>query len=1150
MKKLYLLLAIIATIIPGLSHATHLIGGNMSYEDLGPSSTFPGNREYRIRFQAYMDCNSVNWPNTFPEPNIDIGIYEGSISDVDVDFVSTATMDTVSVGVVDPNLPPGCSFSTSNCVALVEYSTIVSLAPSNEGYHILYDRCCRPGGIVNLDNSGAQALTYKVFIPSDGSGNLLPNSSAAFNDTLVSFICEDDTTFIPNSAIDPDGDSLVYSLEQPYDGNTSSASPGPAYSSPNFDPYPNPPNLVTWGPGFSTNQIFGNTGFQSINPTTGTTQFGASNPGNYAAAVEIKEYRNGQLISVTRRDIQLLVVQCPPNPNPAQDTSNLDTTALSPVEYQVTAGDSFCIDLDYFDEEGDSLFMSATGNIFDPNLVSPSANILAPLSGDSAITTQLCWQTTCAQGRNAPYTFNVAVRDNGCPPKTFTQNYAIDVQPFEINQEIQGPELVCSGQSQETYSLPNIQGATYNWTVNGGNIISGSGTNQLEINWTGNTGSVQATVTSNNSCVVNKSLSVIITQVFANAGQDTSICFGDTTTIGGGSLGVGETVSWTPTAGLSNPNVLFPDASPTGSTDYVLEITDSNSCSTTDTVTVIINRPDTLDLSTNYFLCPGDTLELNPDVPSFIWTSNYFISNQTTIPTRFFPPNDTTYYVDYIDTNGCAATDSINVVTQPEVPTNAGPDRAICVGGSILLGANPTSPPFTDYAWSPNVNMNDSTLSNPLVNPSNSQSYIVNTTNDTCTGSDTVNLVVNPNPTLSTSPDTFACEGDTTQIFAFGTGDFVWNNGDLLSDSTSASPFVLNPTDTTFVVTLTDANGCQSTDSIDVRVQELPTINPGSDRYICRTRGAMLGANPTGPAGSNYQWSSGSEIDNDTSANPVVFPDQTTNYSVTVTDSLGCIDSASVTLSVMSLFGGFDTIVCRGSEVPMTFNVSDGIQPLNYSISPGQDIEYNQGDSIVARITNPRNYEIRVTDSLGCTDTTLVEVQTYQEPEAEFNYTIIPGCEQPKIEVENFSANTENSKWLLNGEPYTTDELRSLDFAYGLELDLVLIAESPNGCIDTTAVNISPKYLETLLNLKTPNVITPNNDGVNDYFEVKSNGNVVNCLSLRVYNRWGALIFENEGGFASWNGKNFSGEDVAVGTYYYILEIQNITKKGSVTLYR
>jgi hypothetical protein len=215
--KLILLIGFLS-LIASESAATHLIGGNFTYTRVGPDPTVPGNVLYDLVLEAYMDTNSQFWdpdpanPGGFPEDSILIGIMEGAFdAPGGADFVSNVFLPIVDSNLVKPNLPPICdttNFLSGVGVYLTRYQRRVSLSPTAEGYWVIYDRCCRQPGIVNLNSpSDNQGFSYNTWIPPTNT----VNSNPVFGDTLLSFICRGDTNFIANDIVDPDGDSLVFS---------------------------------------------------------------------------------------------------------------------------------------------------------------------------------------------------------------------------------------------------------------------------------------------------------------------------------------------------------------------------------------------------------------------------------------------------------------------------------------------------------------------------------------------------------------------------------------------------------------------------------------------------------------------------------------------------------------------------------------------------------------------------------------------------------------------------------------------------------------------------------------------------------------------------------------------------------------------------
>jgi gliding motility-associated-like protein len=109
----------------------------------------------------------------------------------------------------------------------------------------------------------------------------------------------------------------------------------------------------------------------------------------------------------------------------------------------------------------------------------------------------------------------------------------------------------------------------------------------------------------------------------------------------------------------------------------------------------------------------------------------------------------------------------------------------------------------------------------------------------------------------------------------------------------SASPVVT----TSYYVVVDNGAGCSDNDTIVVTVAPLPAANAGPDVSFVSGGSVTIGGNPTGPAGSTYQWSPLSGLDNGNSANPVANPTATTTYTVTVT-SQGCTSSDVVIVKV------------------------------------------------------------------------------------------------------------------------------------------------------------------------------------------------------------------------------------------------------------
>jgi len=80
-----------------------------------------------------------------------------------------------------------------------------------------------------------------------------------------------------------------------------------------------------------------------------------------------------------------------------------------------------------------------------------------------------------------------------------------------------------------------------------------------------------------------------------------------------------------------------------------------------------------------------------------------------------------------------------------------------------------------------------------------------------------------------------------------------------------------------------------------------------------------------------------------------------------------------------------------------------------------------------------------------------------------------------------------------------------------------------------------------------PNIITPNGDGLNDYFDLRAYA-YYDDIGVFIYNRWGALLYEGQGVNARWDGHLPNGELVSPGTYFYLIEADAERVKGAVTV--
>ena len=267
---------LLAALSPLISSATHLVGGEISYE-------YIGNDQYIINLIIYRDCGPDNANGTQFDNQAAIGIFDGSNTLIQNLSVGPPIVTLLPVSTGSP-----CLSSPPNiCIEKGVYQTTVTLPPAVGGYTIAYQRCCRTPSVVNITSPGATGNTYSAQIPGIGMSD---NSSPFFVDNPPLVICLNNNFDYNHAAQDLDGDSLVYSLVDPLVGG-SSANPMPT------QPAPPPYATVNWVTGYSSNYPIDASPSFSIHPSTGALTGHPTKQGYYAFAVAVREYRNGVLLS-------------------------------------------------------------------------------------------------------------------------------------------------------------------------------------------------------------------------------------------------------------------------------------------------------------------------------------------------------------------------------------------------------------------------------------------------------------------------------------------------------------------------------------------------------------------------------------------------------------------------------------------------------------------------------------------------------------------------------------------------------------------------------------------------------------------------------------------------------------------------------------
>jgi gliding motility-associated-like protein len=354
----------------------------------------------------------------------------------------------------------------------------------------------------------------------------------------------------------------------------------------------------------------------------------------------------------------------------------------------------------------------------------------------------------------------------------------------------------------------------------------------------------------------------------------------------------------------------------------------------------------------------GDTSRLQN--PSFVYTT---------------PGSYTTTLIVGSD-RGCKDTiqDVVEVVDKPLLTVTN--DTLMCSADRMQLNASTSV--VGNYTWTPNYNINNINIPNPIVEPEFDTTYYVFYSDNTgCTNRDSVRVRVVDTVTLKTSADTTICRTDGVVLGISGNAlQFSWTPAATLNNAGIRNPIATPTATLTTYYVQGNIGSCFDRDSIKVRTVPYPIARAGRDTLICWGTPAFLNAS----GGSSYLWNPPDYLNDPTIPNPVsqnpmaVFID----YVVAVKDTLGCpkpvYDTVRVNIDrIIANAGPRDTAVVMGQ--PLQLNATGSI---NYSWSPSQWLSNTTTANPVSTPLDNIEYVVLVTNNIGCFDTDTISVSYYK----------------------------------------------------------------------------------------------------------------------------------------------------------------------------
>ncbi|KAB2814504.1 PKD domain-containing protein [Phaeocystidibacter luteus] len=699
-------------------------------------------------------------------------------------------------------------------------------------------------------------------------------------------------------------------------------------------------------------------------------------------------------------------------------------------------------------------------------------------------------------------TFVLFVTDSlGC-----TSSDTIDVSVYQpILYVDAGPDTIyCNTNVVETLQGYSPPGGT--WTGTGvvapdgfNPSVAGTGTHQLIYSFTDVNGCYDEDTV----------LITVIDPVPPVAGPDTIVCI-DSDTIPLSGVPVGGVWTTNGPASILSGNQFIPNVVGTFDLYYT---TGYGSCELSDTITITVNdRPDLGGPFTRE-ICSGDSILFIPNSSvassSIFWnlvqsggiTGADATGTGTIEDTLFNASNqiDTVVYELYAigpnptDCEGDTTTLTVIVYPIPNI-TNPIDSFEICSGDlfTFFPTADVAGTTF-DYVT---VSMDDSIsggsngtgnigdfLTNNFGPPGyvHYQIYAAGPAPTNCVG-DTLDVyvLVNPLPVADAGPDLDYCSNDSVQLQANipGTSTFTWTPTTGLSDPNAQQPFVTitntgaSAITLDYILTVTDtATGCVNTDTVTITINPLPPVDAGPNTAICIGDSITIGTSNN--AAYTYQWFIPGNPVFATSGTVSVMPVITTTYRLIQTDTAtSCLDSSDVTITVIAApvagFVASPDSGCAPLNVSFTDTSTVGVSH-NWYVN-GQLFSNQQNPNIILNNTSNDvdsiyTIQLIITSGSGCSDTTEQNIVVHPNPDASFNLPT-PFCAPDSISA-SFTGGAQTGstfQWgasspsvqIFNGN----DSLASFVFpdfqgTFDSTYTIWLVITSPNGCVDSTAQNVT-----------------------------------------------------------------------------------------------
>ncbi|KPM49527.1 hypothetical protein AFM12_02680 [Jiulongibacter sediminis] len=314
---------------------------------------------------------------------------------------------------------------------------------------------------------------------------------------------------------------------------------------------------------------------------------------------------------------------------------------------------------------------------------------------------------------------------------------------------------------------------------------------------------------------------------------------------------------------------------------------------------------------------------------------------------------------------------------------------------------------------------------------------------------------------------------------------------------------------------------CAKSDSFFRSIHIIPfESSVMADTSVCGGSEVILNAE----GGDFYTWSPSNLLDDSEIQNPTALVSESTTFTVLISNDL-CSVEREVTLLVEDTKEDFivteSSEICSGDEVILK---ATGL--ADYFVWSSSDISELESDSLTVQPFISSTYTVQAFYADGCKPKKEVSLLVDDSYAPDFDYSIEYDCGKPfELKFENLSSGSALYTWKMgNGDSLSSQIPENYTYAAPGIYEVTVDAQNPIGCVLSITKPVEIPEDDGLI----PNAISPNNDGKNDTFIIGMSN-----VHLKIFNRWGKTVFESEDYQNDW------GTDVAIGTYYYEIQIPN-----------